>query len=170
MLEEANNKTEQLQTESDDRENSFWDEYVWRTEVNDEINKLKKELENKNTEIKNIKDSINEKEKPKTDPFEVFIYIIVFLFIITFIAGNTWTIVLQTQGTQLLALWPHALTIIGILSAICVSFLIVYFILEGFEGEVIADMLIILAAAAVLTIIINIVAYDIIMLVSWLGG
>ena len=69
MLEEANNKTEQLQTESDDRENSFWDEYVWRTEVNDEINKLKKELENKNTEIKNIKDSINEKEKPKTDPF-----------------------------------------------------------------------------------------------------
>ena len=164
MLEEANNKTEQLQTESDDRENSFWDEYVRRTEANDEINKLKKELENKNTEIKNIK------EKTKTDPFEVFIYIIVFLFIITFIAGNTWTIVLQTQGTQLLALWPHALTIIGILSAICVSFLIDYYLLEGFEGEVIAAMLIILAAAAVLTIIINIVAYDIIMLVSWLGG
>ena len=164
MLEEANNKTEQLQTESDDRENSFWDEYVWRTEVNDEINKLKKELENKNTEIKNIK------EKTKTDPFEVFICIIIFLFIITFIAGNTWTIVLQTQGTQLLALWPHALTIIGILSAICVSFLIDYYLLEGFEGEVIAAMLIILAAAAVLTIIINIVAYDIIMLVSWLGG
>ena len=170
VLEEANNKTEQLQTESDERENLFWDEYFRRTEANDEINKLKKELENKNTEIKNIKDSINKKEKPKTDPFEVFIYIIIFLFIITFIAGNTWTIVLQTQGTQLLELWPHALTIIGILSAICVSFLIVYFILEGFEGEVIADMLIILAAAAVLTIIINIVAYDIIMLVSWLGG